>query len=38
MRNVIAQDLRNPKYRPRVVASKKVYSRKKIVKKVLTND
>lgn len=30
MRNAIAKDLRNPKYRPRLVASKKVYNRKKI--------
>lgn len=34
MRNVIAKDLRNPKYRPRVVASKKVYNRKKMSKKI----
>jgi stalled ribosome alternative rescue factor ArfA len=27
-RNTVAADLRTPKYRPRVVKSKKVYSRK----------
>ena len=31
-RNPIAQDLRTPKYRPRIVKSKRVYSRKRKVK------
>jgi hypothetical protein len=38
MRNAVARDLGTPKYRPRVVASKKAYSRKRVIKKVLTND
>lgn len=28
MKNIIAKDLRTPKYKPRVVKSKKAYSRK----------
>ncbi len=28
-RNVIAKDLRTPKYKPRVVKSKKIYNRKR---------
>ena len=31
-RNVIAKDLRTPKYKLRVMVSKKIYNRKKIVK------
>jgi hypothetical protein len=38
MRNAVAKDLGTSKYRPRVVASKKAYSRKKVSKKACTND
>ena len=31
-RNPIAQDLRTPKYRPRIVKSKRIYNRKRKVK------
>jgi hypothetical protein len=38
MRNAVAKDLGSAKYRPRVVASKKAYNRKKVAKKACTND
>jgi hypothetical protein len=38
MRNAVAKDLGTLKYRPRIVASKKAYSRKKVSKKALTRD
>ena len=31
-RNVIAKDLHTPKYKLRIVVSKKIYNRKKIIK------
>ena len=38
MRNAVAKDLGTQKYRPRIVASKKAYNRKKVSKKLCTRD
>jgi hypothetical protein len=36
-RNLLQKDLRSPKYRERIVLSKKLYNRKKQQKKVLVD-